>query len=193
MASSYAKRKLKRIAFHEAGHAVVACLMDIPFSRVAVTPNNKTRDSDGMITHGYLTLEHVPLPDCVWPFHADFDPRRAREYMGHNICMTLAGPLAETLHTRCWQDLPMNKGDDEYVAFFVADLLYSQRKPQHEFVNRLRFQTLEMLEQADVWAAVTAVAQKLVVRKRLNRAQVNAVVSEVVQDCGAFRPLTRRR
>jgi hypothetical protein len=90
--------------------------------------------------------------------------------------LALAGPLAEGLQTQCWQDLPMNPGDDEYLAFEEAELLGMARGATHTWINRLRFQTLELLRIPSVWAAVEAVAQALVKRKTLNSAAVHKLV-----------------
>lgn len=177
MPTRYRARKTAAVAYHEAGHAVAACLMRVPFTEVRIT------GSKGVA--GYVALEGDAWPDWAVPVHPSYDRKRAREYAAHNVCMTLAGPLAETLHTRCWQDLPMNEGDDEFCAWELSEFLYPTRKQRSDWVNRLRFHTLETLQAVDVWAAVDAVARELVIRKALDCATVYALVAAFCKRCGA--------
>jgi hypothetical protein len=58
MATKYAAKELRRVAIHESAHAVFACLMEIPFSNVQVTLENKTRDSHGVISLGQFERSH---------------------------------------------------------------------------------------------------------------------------------------
>jgi len=164
--SPYAAKKLHAAAHHEAGHAVIAHLMGIPFKSIVVD-HQPFPDTFGAPALGTINFDRE-WPDFAAPGHPRFDRSRARDYVARDVRMTLAGPLAESLYTHCWQDLPMNEGDDEFMAFELAELLYSQPKPQHEWVNRLRFQTLELLMRAEVWAAVKALASVLIERQQLN-------------------------
>lgn len=172
----YTARKLRAVAHHEAGHAVIAHLMGIPFKSILVDHQPFT-DEFGRPALGTIIFDRE-WPDWAIPCKPSFDRKRARDYAARDVRMTLAGPLAETLFTRCWQDLPMNEGDDEFMAFEVAELLYSQRKTQHQWVNRLRFQTLELLMRPDVWAAVEALATALVQHQMLNARQACHVIRQ---------------
>ena len=59
----------------------------------------------------------------------------------------------------------------------------STPKATRDWVNRLRFQTLEMLRTPDVWAAVDGVARALVRRNTLKGAEVRALVNAPVRKC----------
>lgn len=174
----YAARKLEQTAYHEAGHAVVACLMGIPFTSVTVAPGPVPVDEFRRTTMGQINFK-FEWPEWAVPFHPDFDRKRTRKYVARNVCMTVARPLAETLRTRCWRQPPGQEGDDEFMAFEVALSCEVARTPKdtHRWVNHLRFSTLETLQLPHVWAAVDAVAQRLVKRKRLNSAEVHRLVS----------------
>ncbi len=178
----YAEKKLKQTAYHEAGHAVVACLMGIPFTSVTVAPGPVPVDEFRRSTAGHINLK-ATWPDWAIPDHPAFDPKRTRRFAARNVSMTVAGSLAETLYTRCWQQSPglgqEGAGDDEFMAFEVALTCNVARTPKgmHRWVDRLRFSTLETLRLPYVWAAVDAVARKLVKRKTLNSAQVHKLVS----------------
>ena len=119
-----AAKRLRTVAYHEAGHAVIAHLMGVRFDSIVVD-RKPFHDASGILVLGVVNL------DADWPDWAcvHVDRNRTREYLSRRIQITLAGPLAETLYTRCWQDLPMNEGDDEFMAFEFAELMYTLRKP----------------------------------------------------------------
>jgi hypothetical protein len=188
--TQYAAKRLRRTAYHEAGHAVVACLMHVPFHSVTVAPGPVPVDDLRRTTLGQIEL-NIEWPDWAIPFSPCFDRTRARRFVARDVCMTLAGPLAETLHTRCWQQQPGDEQDDEWAAYEIAEDCRVARSPKatREWVNRLRFSTLEMLRIPYVWAAVDAVAGKLVKRKRLNSAQVHQLVCAALP-CESDEPIT---
>jgi hypothetical protein len=181
MAKSYRERELEKTAFHEASHAVAAALTGIEFTRVCLTPENKACDSHGMVVQGYVKMHRPPDWVSPWNWNTNQDVKRAREYFRSNICMTLAGPLGETLFTGVWQQETRGEDSDEALAMHTADIArdaYPSWTPKdsRDYVNRLRFQMLETLRAADIWAAVAAVALELVRRKTLTGAEVRALV-----------------
>src|ERR1035437_3885069 len=98
MATQYAQRRLERTCYHEAGHAVAACLFSIPLRAVTVAPG--PRDSSGGRVLGCVELVPVDWPTWANPYCPEFERKRGRQKIAGTIRMTLAGPLAETLHTR---------------------------------------------------------------------------------------------
>lgn len=169
MARAYAERKLKTTAFHEAGHAVVAAMLGIPFQRVTIRPD--------AVYAGHVTLAPDDAPEQVCPWNPDWDVKQARRYWKRHICGLLAGALAETIYTRCWHQQPVDdEFTDESKALEIADYFDPPGKAA-QWVNRLRFQTLETLRAPQVWAAVDAVAQELVRAKALDGADVLALVA----------------
>jgi hypothetical protein len=170
MAKGYRQRELERTAAHEAGHAIFAVMMGIPFRRVTVIPNETFA--------GHVDLGKVEPPAHVDPFNENWDVKAARQYWAARICGALAGPLAETLYTKCWQQQSVSDEDtDEAKAWEIADYFYTPAKAEI-WVNRLRFQVLETLRAPDVQAAVEAVALELVKRKTLNSTQVHSLVKQ---------------
>lgn len=183
MVKSYRQRKLERTAFHEASHAVAGVIAGVEFTRVCLTPENKACDSHGMVVQGYVKMHRPPDWVFPWNWNTKQDVKRAREYFRNSICMTLAGPLGETLFTGVWQQETRGEDSDEALAMYTADIArdsgaYSSWTPKdsHDYVNRLRFQMLETLRAPDVWAAVNAVAVELVRRNTLTAAQVHSLV-----------------
>jgi hypothetical protein len=171
-----APRQLKRTAYHEAGHAVVAVLMGVPFQRVTVRPDAQFA--------GQVVLDRKEPPARVSPWNPDWDVKAARPYWAGRICAVLAGALEETIHTRCWQQQPTSdEGSDECQARVIADYFHPPAKADR-WVNTLRFSTLEKLRRPDVQAAVEAIARELVKHKTLNGSRVHFLV-EQVRPCGA--------
>jgi len=198
MAKCYQQRKLERVAYHESCHAVAAILMGIEFTKVCLTPENKARDSHGMVVQGYVKMHRPPDWVFPWNWNTKQDRGRAREYFRNSICMTLAGPLGETLFTGIWQQETRGEDSDEALAMHTAEIARDSGaypswtpKDSRDYVNRLRFQMLETLRAADVWAAIGAVALELVKRKTLNSRRVRVLV-EHARPCGT-RTKTRNR
>lgn len=156
---------------HEAGHAFSACLFAIPFRTVTVAPG--PRDSSGGRTLGSIDLD-FSVPKWANPWLPEFECGRGRDYIARNVQMTLAGALAETLYTKCWQQGIGLQDEDEALALRVARPLHPTPKATRDWVNRLRFRTLETLRAH--WAVVDAIAQELVKRVTLNSAEVHALV-----------------
>jgi hypothetical protein len=180
--TAYQAAKFSTIAHHEAGHAVFCLLMDLPFVRVEIFPDRHPTPPDGTVLGNVISDRGWPLWAC--PGTAEYKPRQAREYFKRDVCMTLAGPLAETLHTRCWKELPMNEGDDEFVAYELASELYPQRGTRFNWLNTLRFQTLEMLHHPLVWQSVEAVADAIFRFRTLTCGQVQQLVRQTCQQNG---------
>jgi hypothetical protein len=179
--SPHMTRRSRQVAYHEAGHAVVAWLMEIPFTAVAVYD---PRSDD---TLGEVTFNPNRLPDYMFCPMNHFDRSRARNYLSRDISMTLAGPVAQSLHARCWQELPMVPGDDEWIAYELAEMLYSERARQFSWINRLRFQTLELLQRPEAWDAVQRVANALISHRKLTAKQcVRAIPAEGQISCTRY-------
>jgi hypothetical protein len=166
----YARKTLLRVAFHEASHAVVAYLKGISLRSIRA---GHTPLRDG-------TLGEIQFKSGRYPASLFDDYRRAREYVSDDILLTLAGPVGESIYLRTWVELPMDEGDDESTAYALSELIYDQRKSQFDFVNRCRFQALQILLQPDVWAAVEALASVLMVRRKLTGEQACRIIRDAL-------------
>lgn len=166
--------KLNATAYHEAGHAVVACLADIPFRHVTIKPTK--------VFAGHVQLSGR-RPSYANPWDPDtWQARAARQYWTRYVFALLAGALAETLYTKCWQQqAESDENTDECKAWQIADYFDPPAKAGR-WVNKVRFQVLEALRRPEIWAAVDAVARVLVERRELNRAEVQALVRAVVRE-----------
>ena len=176
--TTYARRKLEAVAYHEAGHAVAACLFEIPFKSVTIVPDD-CPDHLGRITLGCIAF-NIEWPNWAVPGHPAFDRKRARDYVSQNVSMTLAGPLAQTLHSRCWQQPPGAEGDDEFFAIEVAGTLGLSHGDALRMVNRLRFAMLQSLQDPAIWSAVELVAKHLLQFRGITMRQAQAIVNRSV-------------
>jgi hypothetical protein len=150
----------------------MAVLMGVPFRRVTIQPS--------AVFAGQVVLGKQEPPEHVDPCNPDWDVKVARQYWAGRICGALAGPLAETLHTRCWQQQPVSdEHTDECKAWEIADYFDPPAKADR-WLNKLRFQTLETLRTPATWAAVDAVARELLKRNTLRGAQVRTLVGRTL-------------
>lgn len=98
-----AKRSTKRItqaqraAFHEAGHAVAAYSVRLPFAGVSIVPNPQS----GQVGHVPFVLPDEPLR----PGPDGYGERRAEKRLEHRIVVLVAGIAAEGVLTgrRSWR------------------------------------------------------------------------------------------
>jgi hypothetical protein len=179
MRTAYAAKKFRAVAFHEAGHAVFACLMNIEFVNVKIFPKVHPTPPGGAVL-GALDLQR-DWPDWAIPESKSYDGPRALQYVAQDICMTLAGDLAESLHTgRGKQPIPADEDDDEEIIESLGDLLNLAPAETRKWRARLWFLTLEILHLPAVWNAVTCVAEELFRRKSLTYAQVQHMADETL-------------
>jgi hypothetical protein len=140
-------------AIHEAGHAVVNCLLRVPFRRVRLFDFEKYIQEDGPSLGNENIIDANPVrPD-------DLTRKRARHY----VMASLAGPIAEGLKAAgMWPDdyhSDGRKADMNSVAVLLE---------VHGLVLRpLQVQTVEILVRT--WECVEAVAKELLVRKNMSR------------------------
>ena len=168
----YAEKRLKRTAHHEAGHGVTVTIVELPFEYVTIEANDTYA--------GHIALVPEDPPEDVDPFNPDWNIRRARSYWARHICGLLAGALAESLYTKEWQTQDVRiEATDECKAWQIADYFDPPARADR-WVNRLRFQTLELLRVPEVWDAVTLVAEQLMKHKTLDAKAVRALVREML-------------
>lgn len=148
----------ERTAVHEAGHAVLCCVLRVPFRRVTIKPRG---DSAGRVV------------GRAWPasFRPDvsFGPHVARR-LEAEIMVLFGGYVAEREH---FGDEP---GEDGWSADRekIADLILYLAGPEAQRrVDELRARSLEHLR--DTWPAVEAVARRLLEAETLKAPEVRRV------------------
>jgi hypothetical protein len=154
------------ITFRQAGHAVMATLLDVPF--LAVT-------STGLQRRGIA-------------------PASTRHVADREICVAMAGPIAkaivEFLHGRGRQS------PDQTSALEIARQFEKRPKSfTAGWVNRMTETAWDYLCIPDVWIAVFKVACKIHERGTVSRAEVQAIVHPCERSLGnltALRSSARR-
>jgi hypothetical protein len=145
--------------------------MGAEFSYVTIEPEEQ---ADGHVADGHISFSGSPWSELFG--ECDFESRSAMDLCARDVCISLAGPLAEALYSKCWQQPCGAEGDDEYVAFEISKLFSYSESYARLRVNRLRFAVLEMLRVPSVWAAVEEVARALLAQKTLDYATVRDLV-----------------
>lgn len=161
-------------AFHEAGHAVAAVVLDVPFERVSI------RSDDPSL--GQAVFAGVPLsPD--WYLEGD---REARDAVENRIVVVLAGPEAERFTRNEYGPAVLGAvADSELVRLALEPLgaelgLEGVRNYQAYIRDRARLLVNGLLNRR----AIEAVAAALLERHTLTAADVARVVSDGARRIG---------
>src|SRR6185437_4251491 len=161
-----------KAAHHQAGHAVVACFMDVPFKHASIY-------ADALEPVIWMPRR---VPEPVNPWNAEeWKERKARSYWQPYIFAFLAGLQAERLY-----DAPIgaaqansDAGDDDRDAYVIADYFYEPARAQ-SWLNEVRRRTLVLLRFPEVWRAVELVAHELLDQWQLTAKEVHALVDPLI-------------
>lgn len=151
LAEQRAKR-LRRTAYHEAGHAVAASLLD-DVSLVAVT-----------VVPGDTGPGH-----CLWQASAEgsVEPQVMVCLAGISACAAFSGRNE-------WE---RSRLDFEVIDELVATLgIGANEKERDAYLERLIKRTEELVHSAPWQAAITAVAEALIERQTLQGDEVSAII-----------------
>jgi len=175
----------RKMAFHEAGHAVIAELMLNGVSEATIIPAFKTEYEAGM---------PLPSEDDVKSFghvlYAWGGPETAPEDEATRWTMgSMAGAMAALIATRNEPNNPLNlndfvkttwgcrigasQGDSDNVTFRLKALGIANREPVEKVAAR---KTYELLSEPRVWAAVTELTEVLLKYKLVNGSVVKGIV-----------------
>lgn len=185
-------RRRERTAYHEAGHAIMARLLDCPTEYVTIE-----RDADSL-GHFQIPESWAALPVTVGPEDAiragyvsfDLDERHEAEYQAgridEEVMILLAGTEAECVlcgrvgATRCG-DIENGGMADFREALRLANGARFVFEPMDDLDNErcayfcwMRLRTRNILRR--LWAAVDAVARALLERERLTGDEVAEIV-----------------
>jgi hypothetical protein len=159
---------LKRIAYHEAGHAVVAFVLHRRFTHVSIIPDD-------------TNLGHVRTPKLPPAFQPDSDYSGAtRKLCEKEAMVSLGGPIAERVKI----GRTMWKGADSDVkhAFDMCIYHCGNDVETNAYLNWLMERTKSVLSFGRQWAAVEALAQELVVRKYIGERLARKIVREAFEN-----------
>ena len=147
---------MKRVAIHEAGHAVMHYLEHVPFESVTIVPDPEL-GAEGAV-HPLLG------PLSLW------DRQRPK-----TLRIMMAGKVAEEFHTG--KPVTRGCGHDLNLAGCIADELAEERASDAEALLAAAYaDARNTLAVASVWAAVEALASALIVRQVLSARQAYRVI-----------------
>jgi hypothetical protein len=152
------------IAYHEAGHALMALLLGGIVKQVTIEPEN----DDGPDRHGDTQI--------IW--------RRSRigekEFAKRCVQVSLAGPVAEMIYSGD----PYHPG---FVAEWAADWreaweaavpLHADERQRLKYLEDVSIQLYHRLKEDDLWAALASLADHLLARETLDGEQVEEILGE---------------
>jgi hypothetical protein len=157
-------------AYHEAGHAVVACQLQSAFTTVSVEPDE---DSLGRLLHA----QAVPKAEWFHPEEGAINPR-TRSWLEQRILIALAGPEAEMRFTggTTYED---GADSDMRAAINFTEPLSAPGAELDAFVEWLRCRTANTVADPSNWVAIQNVAAALLASGTLTSRQVRTIVRRV--------------
>jgi ATP-dependent Zn protease len=170
------KRLLKRVAYHEAGHAVAAIEFRRAFKSVTVIP--------GANSLGHVLMHRIP--QSVIDDHEGGSGNLVDRFVEKDLLVSLAGPAAEceffgrfdhrgaSGDYRNCEDMALHIYDDVTAGKYIA-FLFSRARA---FVRR-----------ANVWIRIEAVAEALIVHKTLSARKVRGICFEAWQNAERFKEI----
>ena len=143
----------REIAYHEAGHAVMFWLMQVPFTSIKIHKSGggwvKQDDWDS-IGHAF--------PKWVSDRRCSFQKRM--------IHILQAGLLAEAIYVYTWVDESSAVFDASEIKVW-AEAAGVSENDTIEVNDRLRFETLRLLFFPDAWRAIDSLARVLFKRRKM--------------------------
>ena len=160
------QKALRNTAFHEAGHAVEAFMLGVPFRSVTI---KAAAESLGMVRfHRW--------PKWVIPNTAEFNERRARAWLEKQAQISFAGQIAETIHTGRRPARRYFHARDNDHAFDNATVVCGSDDECSAWLDWLFIRTRDQLSQQLVWNAVEALAEELMKWERVSGARARKLI-----------------
>jgi len=149
------------IAYHEAGHALMAMLLGGKVKQVTIEPDDDDRQGDTQI---------------LW--------RRSgiseKEFAKIAVQVSLAGPVAEMIYSGdpYHPGLVVEWAADWREAWEAAIPLIPNERKRLEYLEDVSIQLYHRLKRDDLWAALAALADNLLAHETLERDQVEEIVKD---------------
>lgn len=152
------------IAYHEAGHALMALLLGAEVKLVTIEPDN----DDGPARQGDTQV--------IWRRSTLSD----KEFATRAVQVCLAGPVAEMIYSGD----PFHPGlvpewaADWRDAWNSALLLHPHDRQRLAYLESVSIQLYHRLKADDLWAALASLADHLLAHESLEGEQVEEIVGE---------------
>ncbi len=152
------------IAYHEAGHALMAALLGGEVRLVTIEPDN----DDGPDRQGDTQV--------LWRRSGMSD----REFAEKAIQVSLAGPVAEMIYSgdAYHPGMIAEWAADWDEAWQAAACFHRDERQRLAFLERMSIRLHRQLQQDETWAAVAALADNLLAHETLEAEQVEEIVRE---------------
>lgn len=150
------------IAYHEAGHALVALLLGGEVRQVTIEPEN----DDGPQRQGDTQV--------LW--------RRAglsdKDFATRAVQVCLAGPVAEMIYSGdpYHPGLVAEWAADWREAWQAAAPLHADERERLKYLEAVSIELYHRLHTDDLWAALASLADNLLAHETLEREQVEEIV-----------------
>jgi len=146
-------------AFHEAGHAVAALVLDRPVVKVSIQPD---RDRLGICAFGKAVF------------------RPSQDWLEREILIALAGMAAEARHTGEY-DREAAGRDLRYARELLMQRAGSERQAER-LERRMLSKVEHLLEQGSAWNAVVSIAEALLQQGEISGRQARHLFDECRDD-----------
>ncbi len=155
------------IAYHEAGHALMALLLGGEVRRVTIEPDN----DDGPDRQGDTQV--------LWRRSGISD----KEFAKQAVQVSLAGPVAEMIYSGdpYHPGLVAEWAADWSEAWNSAAALHQDERQRLKFLESISIQLHRRLQQDEMWAALAALADNLLAHETLDGEQIESIVREWLQ------------
>lgn len=171
-------QKLKKTAYHEAGHAVAAFAMNKRFTRVSIIANPDDNSLGRVL-------------GCGWDskLNPEFDKGvRIRQRVEAQIIISLAGPVAEAKLTSRYNHIGASR--DYHDAVFFASYVTGSSQETSAFLNWLIEKTKNILSQY-YWDAVKLLADELIKLREIGYLTARKIIRKGID--GPLPPLDFKR
>ena len=158
--SQRAKERLRATAHHEAGHAVMAWWLNLPFRRVTIKPEG---DSLGHLLHNKLPKRFNPEIE---------KSNRVRLLAERHIIASFSGQLAEAKHAGRSPRYGMHS--DNRFAVDMATFFCGSTETTEAYLRFCFFSSRDLVIRW--WSLIEAVATELLKRETLTSKEVDAAI-----------------
>jgi len=167
--------KLEKVAYHEAGHAVVAFYLQLGLKRVSIRPGDGSLGicETGPVSKGYNPETNLTPGVC---------DRTEREI----ICL-LAGCVAEGKAVGRRNYVRAER--DTHTAINLASYIAGEGRGLSAFMKWMWIRTEEFFEWAPRWKLVEALAQELLERETVGRRALRKFLNESMDEISGTPPV----
>jgi hypothetical protein len=180
------------VAYHEAGHAVAAYLMQEPIARVTIVPNGEL-GYEGRCFLGdpaVITDEPVnwtPPKFANWRrIFPDLEPTARnvwRDRDRRNVLVYLAGPAAHAIYCRRYRrPMDWDRCEVDYrLALSCAEFRFADEAEALRYLARISERVERVMSHPRQWAAVQAIAGELLAARTITGVRARVVIRRALR------------